>query len=357
MKIVVFSLYDAVSASTRVRLLQYVPALQEHFRIKVNYLLPSNGVLRGILSGLGSGNFFLVIRVLVHILIAYYRRILQLFEPSDLVIVYGELLPLFPFWLERNLLRVPYIYDLDDAFYLRYDGKIYSMLLPWLRGKINSFISGAACVTAGNRYLYSYVSRLNKNVFLIPSVVDTSRYAVRQYSPNFESVFVVGWIGSPSTAHYLDILAEPLIAFSSEIPLRFVVVGAEAPSFEGVDVVSYEWSLDSQISLIQQFDVGVMPLIDTDWARGKCAYKLIQYMACGIPVIASPIGANADVVPPGCGVLAEGFEQWLAAFRQLASSSLIRQHMGLNARRWVEAHYSLNNALPVLTRAIHDVVA
>jgi len=106
--------------------------------------------------------------------------------------------------------------------------------------------------------------------------------------------------------------------------------------------------------LIQQFDVGVMPLPDTPWTRGKCAYKLIQCMACGIPVVASPVGANLNVVLPQCGFLAESSEEWLASFRFLAADAVRRQQMGISARHWVEHHYSLRSALPVLMNVIQQ---
>ena len=105
-------------------------------------------------------------------------------------------------------------------------------------------------------------------------------------------------------------------------------------------MIEQPWSLDKEVSLIQHFDVGVMPLPDTAWTRGKCAYKLIQYMACGIPVVASPVGANVDVVPSDCGLLADSSPQWLAAFRQLADDSALRLVLGAGARRWVEQHFS-----------------
>ena len=107
-----------------------------------------------------------------------------------------------------------------------------------------------------------------------------------------------------------------------------------------------------EAAFIQQFDVGVMPLPNTPWARGKCAYKLIQCMACGIPVIASPVGANVQAVPPNCGFLADTSDQWLEAFRRLARDQELRFRLGANARFWVEERYSLRSSLPLLTNVI-----
>ena len=162
----------------------------------------------------------------------------------------------------------------------------------------------------------------------------------------------MGWIGSPSTATYLQLLIEPLQQLAHEFTVRLLVVGGPAPAITGVEVIEQPWSLEQEVPLIQQFDVGVMPLPDTEWTRGKCAYKLIQCMACGIPVVASPVGANVDAVPPGCGLLAHSSQQWVAAFRQLAADPARRLLLGAAARHWVEQHYSLRSALPMFARVI-----
>ncbi len=134
------------------------------------------------------------------------------------------------------------------------------------------------------------------------------------------------------------------------------MVGGSAPAIPGVEVIECPWSLEHEVSLIQQFAVGVMPLPDSEWARGKSAYKLIQCMACAIPVIASPVGANVDVVPPTCGLLASHADDWLAAFRLLAAQPALRVRLGVASRQWVEDHYSLRITLPVLSSVIRLAV-
>jgi glycosyltransferase involved in cell wall biosynthesis len=124
-----------------------------------------------------------------------------------------------------------------------------------------------------------------------------------------------------------------------------------------VDVVEIPWEEATEISHINSFDVGIMPLPDSDWARGKCAFKLIQYMACGVPVVASSVGANRDVVQEDCGFLAEDTEQWLDAFRYLRDHAEEREGMGKRARARVEAEYSLECNLPILTNVIRGVIS
>jgi glycosyltransferase involved in cell wall biosynthesis len=139
--------------------------------------------------------------------------------------------------------------------------------------------------------------------------------------------------------------------------VRLLVVGGPAPAITGVEVVEQPWSLEQEVPLIQQFHVGVMPLPDTPWSRGKCAYKLIQCMACGIPVVASRVGANVEVVPPDCGALAGSPSEWLAEFRQLAINPALRLRMGAAGRRWVEERFSLQSALPLLEVMIRQAHA
>lgn len=289
----------------------------------------------------------------------YVRRISVLLNHSsfDLAIVYGDLLPLLPGFLERSLLRLPFIYDLDDSFYLKYRQGRLRWLRPFLGTKIDNLISSAVSVTAGNAHLSAYSRSLNPNVTLFPSVVNTDILTpvLRRTDPSRNlQPFTVGWIGSPSTSPYLTQLIQPLQQLALERPVRLIVVGAVVPSIPGVQVVNKRWSLDSEASYIRQFDVGVMPLPDTPWTLGKCAFKLIQCMSCGIPVIASRIGANVEVVTPAVGFLVSSPTEWLQAFRLLASDPQLRQRMGQHGRQRAELSYSIRSSLPTLISVIRD---
>ena len=292
---------------------------------------------------------------------AYGRRLkaLHLSSCFDLAIVHCELLPFLPSWLELFFLKIPFIYDFDDAFYLKYSSGRFHWLQPLLGAKCERMAAAAVAVTAGNAELAAYARRFNSNVTLLPSVVDTDHYlpSEPQRSDLPASPFTVGWIGSPSTSPYLQQLVEPLHQLALERPVRLLVVGGPAPAIAGVEVIEQTWTLQQEVPLIQQFDVGVMPLPNSRWARGKCAYKLIQCMACAIPVIASPVGANVDALPPNSSFLAASTAEWLAAFRQLAANPDLRKRLGTSSRQWVEERYSLRSALPVLTDVISDAVA
>jgi glycosyltransferase involved in cell wall biosynthesis len=343
------SLYGPQAASHRVRLSQFQPGLSAAgIDLQIQSLL-NNAYLQRNFNGCRPS--------LRGLLAAYGRRLqaLHYADRFDLAIVYAELLPFMPGWLERQLLRIPFLYDCDDAFFLKYRSGRLRLLHPLLSAKADRLMAAAVAVTTGNTWLAEHARRFNSNVTVLPSVVDTDEFlpVVTQLSdPSFKP-FTVGWIGSPSTAPYLQLLVEPLQHLALDRSVRLLVVGGPAPSIAGVEVIEQPWSLEYEVSLIQQFDVGVMPLPDTTWTRGKCAFKLIQCMACGIPVVASRVGANVDAVPPDCGFLAESSAQWLDAFRSLASNVQLRHQMGSAARLWVEKRYSLCSALPLYSDVIH----
>lgn len=348
-----FSLYGPQAASHRVRLSQFQPGLAAAgIDLQIQSLL-DDAYLQRSFSGRPPSPWGL--------LRAYGRRLraLRQADPFDLAIVHCELLPFLPGWLERHLLSIPFIYDCDDAFFLKYRTGRLRLLQPLLGAKADRLMAAAVAVTAGNTGLADYARRFNSTVTMLPSVVDTDQFRPAEPPPAERSAppFTVGWIGSPSTASYLEQVVEPLQQLALERPVRLLVVGGPAPAITGVEVIEQPWCLEQEVPQIQQFDVGVMPLPNTSWARGKCAYKLIQCMACAVPVVASPVGANVEAVPPACGLLAETPEEWLVAFQRLAADPELRQRMGTAARQWVEERYSLRSALPVLTNVIQRSAA
>jgi glycosyltransferase involved in cell wall biosynthesis len=337
-----------MAASTRYRLGQYVPGLARHgIDLEIHHLL-GDDYLRYRFNGRRVS--------WSKLLKAGWGRLSTLWERDefDAAMVHCELLPLMPGWVERALLPSHYIYDFDDAFYLKYRRNGWGLMRPLLGNKFDAVMAGAAAITAGNSLLAKYARGLNVNSHLLPTVVDTDRYLPMPRGNS--DIFTVGWIGSPSTAPYLSELIRPLSRIGKESATRLVVTGGKAPSVPHVDVREVDWSENRELELLNSFDVGVMPLPDDDWARGKCAFKLIQYMACSVPVIASRVGANIDVVQSDCGFLAAHEREWVDALRYLRDRPLTRRQMGEAARLQVEQHYSLRLTLPVLADVIRSAV-
>ncbi len=347
--ILCLALYGDQAASNRVRLGQYQEVLKPYgYELSINSLLVNEYIL-----ALNSKAYIPFLKLILSFL---RRAKLLIFRNQyDLLIVHCELFPFLPSWIEKFFLRKPYIYDFDDAFYLKYNKGKYKFLKPFLGSKFKKIITNAAIVTAGNKNLVEFAQKYNKNVILLPSVVDTETYHDSKLVPN--NIFTLGWIGSPSTAIYLEQIIKPLSLIGKILPIRFLVVGADAPVIENIQVDSIPWSLKEEVSLINQFDVGLMPLIDDEWSRGKCAYKLIQCMACSVCVIASPVGSNKDVVREDCGLLAHNNDDWYDAILKLAKNPTLRKNLGKASRDHICQNYSLKVNSLLFVEAINQALS
>lgn len=347
-KVLGLALYGPLAASTRYRLGQYVPGFAKlDIDLHIVHLL-GDDYLRRRFDGASLP--------LAAIFREGFARLMHLWNQDeyDGVILHCELFPLLPGLIERALIRKPYIYDFDDAFYLKYRSGLMGVVRPLLGRKFDAVMAGASEVTAGNHVLADYARQHNRNTRYLPTVVDTARY-LPQPTKRGGQVFTVGWIGSPSTALYLTELAVPLSTIGKEGPVRFIVIGGKAPAIPHVTVVELDWDEKNELDLINSFDVGVMPLPQDDWAQGKCAFKLIQYMACSVPVIASPVGANIEVVNGVCGLMASTPQDWTEALRTFRDQPNRRNEMGQLGRERVVSHYSLHQNLPVLASSIYKI--
>lgn len=354
-KILILSRYDARGASSRLRMLQYVPTFEAAgWTVSVEPLL-CDQYLDNIYEGRKS--MCLQIRRLILVARGYghrFRTLVKLRE-HDIVWVEKELFPFLPLCFEKILIaaNVPYILDYDDAVFHNYDRSGSGLVRRLLSAKLPRLIAGARAVTVGNGYLaeYAFEHRARK-IERVPTVIDISRYGVSE-EPSTD-VFRIGWIGSPSSAQYLPIVYGALQRLAQKRNIVFVTVGAPRISIPGVKVEQHHWALETEVSLIQSFHVGIMPLYDTHWERGKCGYKLIQYMACGRSVIASPVGINSEIVSNNVGRLAASENEWVQALDQLASNNKLRLRLGRAARLVVEKEYTKQVVAPRLERLFRE---
>jgi glycosyltransferase involved in cell wall biosynthesis len=212
-------------------------------------------------------------------------------------------------------------------------------------------------VTAGNAYLADRARKAGAvHVEVVPTVVDLSAYSVRFIS--FSNTAVrVGWIGTPNTWNaFGQTLHTQINDTLAAHGARFCAVGAELEARRVGNLEVIAWSEDTEVDAIQSMDIGVMPLPDTPWARGKCGYKLIQYMACGLPVVASPVGVNKEIVEHGVnGFLAESDAEWRTAIEALLSDADLRRRMGAAGRKKVEDSYSLQVWGPRVAQMMRQV--
>lgn len=277
----------------------------------------------------------------------YLQRVLQLRRRprSKLIWLEKEAFPWLPWSIERALMPrgVPLVVDYDDAVFHRYDMHISATVRRLLGGKLDRLMGSASLVTAGNRYLADRAKAAGAlRVEIVPTVVDLTAYTQRPDRVSEEAT-TIGWIGTPSTwAEYMAPNMSLLAQAAESAGARIVAVGAGRAAEAHPLLDNRPWTEASEVARIHTMDIGIMPLTDTPWSRGKCGYKLIQYMACGLPVIASPVGVNAEIVEHGVnGFLATTKTEWAEALRTLLQDPALRARMGQEGRRKVARDYSL----------------
>ena len=338
MNLLLLSRYTRLGASSRLRTMQYLPALNSAgLRVRVAPFF-DDAYLHALYSGKPMGGSTL------QYLFQRIRRLRPQPRP-DLIWLEYEALPWIPWLLERNLLpsRVPLVSDYDDAVFHRYDNHRRGAIRAVLGKKIGRVMKASTLVFAGNDYLADYAERSGaEHIEIVPTVVDLDSYTIpTRGKPSGPPT--IGWIGSPTTWNAYMLPVMPLLSdLAAGQKARIMAVGAAAtrPAEPLLDILP--WTEDSEVSRIQDMDIGVMPLTDTPWARGKCGYKLIQYMACGLPVVASPVGVSSQIVEHGVnGFLAATADEWRDALTALLQDPALRQKMGQAGRRKVQARYSL----------------
>ncbi len=339
--------YGRLGASSRQRLLLYRDALQ------------AAGLTVDVISCLDDAYLRALYEARPHrlaALAAYARYIPRLAAPRrhDLVWIEKELLPYLPAALERLVLgRTPYVLDFDDAWFLRYEQHRNPLVRRLLGGKFPALLRGAALVIVANAHLRAWAEANGaRRVLELPTVIDLDRYPP---TPEPEGPFTVAWIGTPMTVAYLDAIIPALQSVARTGPLRLLVIGAPGFTAAGVECMHAPWSEAAEAALIARAHVGVMPLPDEAWARGKSAYKLIQYMAAGRAVVASPVGANRSVVRDGeTGFLAADETAWIAALTRLRAEPALRARLGAAGRARAAAEFSLQAAAPRLIAALAE---
>lgn len=285
------------------------------------------------------------------------RRVRDLFRATsfDLVLVYRESAPLGPPLFERCLraLGRPYVYDFDDAIFL---GPIHpaNHRWAWLRApdRVRESVSGAVAVIAGNEYLADWARHWNPEVTVIPSSVDTERHVP---GPKSGGPVVIGWVGSTTTAPYLRELDRPLADVTRNHPdtLLRVIGGPYSHPVMPVEVRPYE--LMSEPGDIAEFSIGVLPEPDDAWTRGKGAFKGLLYMAAGVPVVASRVGVNEEVIGDG-GICVDGPAEWVDALERLINDPDLRGRLGAAGRKRVIDRYSVAVQAPRIAAVLRKAV-
>lgn len=360
MKVLALTSYPVEAAATRYRLQQFVGPLAERgitltIRPFIDSKLFAQLYRR---EAIPRTAFGLIWSALLRL-----RDALAVRE-ADVVLVQREAMLFGPpiiEWLAKTAGRRPLVLDLDDATYVPYTSPTYGRLGKWLKcfSKTDDLIRWSEVVTCGNRAIAEYVLSKGAAACVIPTVVDTEFFKPGQREPS-DAAPVLGWVGTHSTYPYLESIFPALeeLAHGYNFRLKIVGSGREEISVAGIAIENLKWSLEREIQDFQSFDIGLYP-IDTrlygDWTAGKSGFKGIQYMAVGIPYVATPIGAIAEIGEAGVTHFnASTHEEWKNVLEILISNRERRLAMGAAGRCHAEAHYNLPDQADKLAAAIRQ---
>ncbi|HNW90373.1 MAG TPA: glycosyltransferase family 4 protein [Bacteroidales bacterium] len=253
--------------------------------------------------------------------------------------------PFFEWLLKKFGAKI--IFDFDDSIWLQ-NVSDANKKYQWLKSfsKTSKIISYASMVFAGNQYLSDYAANYTdrKKIRIVPTTINTTEYFPSNLK-NENGLIRIGWSGSFTTIKHFKFAEKFLTRLSEKYPdkMSIIVIGDKNYKNDQLPVSAYDWKKEDELRMFSYFDIGIMPLPDDEWARGKCGLKGLQYMAIGIPTIMSPVGVNTEIIQDGVnGFLAEAEDEWTEKISLLIESPELRKKIGANGRQTVEERYSFN---------------
>ncbi len=355
MKILFLVPYPSDGASNRYRVEQYLPYLKENNFDYTLHPFWSREAFKALYqkgSRLKKAYFFIL---------STMRRlsdVVCIFR-YDIIFIHREVYTLYEIFFE-NVLRLskkPVIFDFDDAIFLPSSSPQNTFIERFKSHRaVPRFIKLSSYVIAGNSFLAGYALRLNPNVALIPTSIDTQKYMPLIKKDEPDGKIVIGWVGSVTTIHFLDSLRAVFLALSQKHSnLVFYIIGGNF-SVEGLTNFRCKpWSLAQEIQDLRQIDIGIMPMPDNQWTQGKCGFKAILYMSMGIPCVCSRVGANKEIIIEGNnGFLADTDQEWIDKLSGLIADADLRKRIGNQARKIAEERYSVKVNAPKFLRVLNQ---
>lgn len=308
----------------------------------------------------GKGRYFRKLLILLKNLRVRFNDWLS-YDKYDIVFVQREAVMIGSTFFERRIKKskAKFIFDFDDSIWLM-DTSEGNRKFEWMKNpeKTARNIRYADMVFAGNAYLADYARHYNKNIRIIPTTIDTDVYKPQGRESDPQKI-VIGWSGSITTIKHfefaIDFLKQIKAKYGNRVEIKVIGDG----TYENVElgVKGLPWIAAKELGDLNSFDIGIMPLPDDEWAKGKCGLKGLQYMALEIPTIMSPVGVNTEIIEQGKnGFLATGTKQWVECLEQLIESTSLRERMGKEARKTVEERYSVKSQQQNYLRAFNEVL-
>ena len=332
-----------VAPSQRFRVELFLPLLEKHgYRYELLSFLDQSGWDVLYKRGKAFAKFFGLVK-------GFFRRVGHLFQSTqaDFVFLHREATPVGPpifEWLLAKVFRKKIIYEYDDAIWIPGGEKIsfFKKLMKWA-WKVKHIIKWSYKVVGGNDFLCDYARPYNRNVIKIPTVVDTNdgHHSMKdQY--NGDRV-VVGWTGTHTTLHNLEEIEHLIPELKKEIDFDFYIISNKPPQWD-FDFIYKKWEEETELEDLLKMHIGLMPLKKGPWFEGKCGFKLIQYLACGIPAVASPVGVNPKIVRHGTdGFIAHNDQEWKDYVKKLINDASLRSDMAKKGREHIVKEYSLES--------------
>lgn len=349
--------FDESGAAPRYRVYQYLPQLRQlGINITIKPLLDKDYL---------NKLYFFKKRSLFPLFLRYLNRALYLtFNRSkfDMVFMDGELFPFVPFFIEKFFLPKHFIIDQDDAIFHTYDQHPAFFIRFLLGKKIAKIWQKSHHLIIGNAYTHQKAQEMGvKKITILPTVVDATLYKPLplDYRPRRE--IVIGWVGSPTTISAMHHIQQALVNVARKMPIVLTIIGANY-HLDGVKTICIDWkegwSETEEIRLTNDIDIGIMPLEDGPYQKGKGGFKLIKYMACAKPMIASPVGVNSDIVTHGVnGFLAKTVQEWETYLLMLIGDAKLREEFGITGREKMLSHYSLQSASPIFCNIVSEALS
>jgi glycosyltransferase involved in cell wall biosynthesis len=363
MRVLALASYPVEAAATRYRLTQFAAPLADRgIHLTIRPFLDS-ALFRGLYQRNALPSTLLG---LAKSLVLRFKDLVAATR-ADVVLVQREAMIFGPpviEWLVDNVSRTPIVLDLDDATYVSYTSPTYgriSKALKWF-SKTDDLIRWSNVVICGNRTIAEYVESKGGRARVVPTVVDTDVFCPIHRAT--DGRVVVGWIGTHSTFPYLESILDVLkrVAETDPFLLKIIGGGKNVEGTSGLEVQNFPWNLEREVQDFQSFDIGLYPidvsLYSGQWAAGKSGFKAIQYMAVGIPYVASPVGAIGEIGEPGVTYFAAREDSdWFRALTTLIVDRQVREEMGEAGRKHVVEHYSLPCQVDKLAAALHEAVS
>ena len=262
----------------------------------------------------------------------------------DIVFIHREVAhvgpPVFE-WIIKFVLRKKIIYDFDDAiWHLNYSDKnkiARFFKSPW---KVKYICKWANVVITGNEFLSIYAKKYNNNVVVVPTTIDTDYHKTKK--KNIDNKLTIGWTGTLTTLRHLKLIIPIIRELESKFNFEFLIISNENPKLDLKSFKYIKWNKNTEIIDLQRISIGVMPLYNEEWERGKCGFKGLQYMALKIPTIMSPVGVNTEIISNGKnGFLAKSEQEWFEKLELLIKNKELREKFGNEGRKTLLERYSL----------------